>query len=601
MAIATEQIVTQYVADASAHLRAVSQIVDAQGKLTKSVEATTDAQQKSSSSATEFLSKFTIGLGTASAAYATFKGGFSELLQSQRLAAAAGTVDIGQLDKASAGLIDRMTLMRLAAAGQTGAFRLTQAQMETAAGAIRALTRDGNDQAKVIDKVMEAITKGTAGGLDDFGIIVDTTSSKVGDFNAMMGALEAQSKRVSGVQRTTAEDIAATGVSFENSMSKVKQSIGEIVIALAPLIEAVGSLVDTAAGWITNMTDFGSGVSAWFDNPNGLNQIGSKMYTWARKNDTGYDEALAANQTGGKSRVMWESQMAINQAIAEKLAADSAAQAAMFKGTAFGDISLAGQFGAASPTISFAAKPSQRRGGSGGSDNSLTRTVDDPFFLQQQQYALRGVGDIFMPGSPSGVGQNPGSDLDGAGYQDFLNAKGNAKLKGIFGPIEDFDKYAKAFGMLEGAVGAAMTAWIDGTGNAGEAIRHFIADSLKSYAIEMAMQALRHGAYAIGSLAMGNVAGAAAHGKSAAMFAAGAVAAGVAANQLGTSAGDSARPSAGGASAGAPSTISSGQSPTGTVYIYGDSFADDSPRMRQRRAERAFATANNGNQGSRGV
>jgi len=247
MAIATEQIVTQYLADASGHMRAVSQIVTAQKGMTKSVEETTAATAKAGNSATEFLSKWKIGAGSISAVVGAMKSGFDELLKSQRLTFAAGSASISSLAAASGGLLERMDLLRIAAAGQTGAFKLTQQQMDNAAGAIRALTRDGNDQAKVMDKVLDAITKGTGGGLDDFGIIIDKTSSKVGDFNALMAALETQSNRVKGSALTQGESIAQLGVSFSDSMSKIKISIGQIVVALQPLVHRSLSVIMSQA------------------------------------------------------------------------------------------------------------------------------------------------------------------------------------------------------------------------------------------------------------------------------------------------------------------------------------------------------------------
>ena len=68
MAIATDQVITQYLADASGHMRAVSQVVTSQKGMTKSIEETTAATQKSGNSATEFLSKWKIGAGSITAA-----------------------------------------------------------------------------------------------------------------------------------------------------------------------------------------------------------------------------------------------------------------------------------------------------------------------------------------------------------------------------------------------------------------------------------------------------------------------------------------------------------------------------------------------------
>ena len=163
------------------------------------------------------------------------------------------------------------------------------------------------------------------------------------------------------------------------------------------------------------------------------------------------------------------------------------------------------------------------------------------------------------------------------------------KLASMFGPLTDFDAYTMAFDTLSGAVGSAMSAWIDGSMSAGQAFTKFVGEAVKGISIQMAMESLKFGAYAIGSLAMGDAKGAALYGASAAKFAAGAAVAAVAAKALGSS-GASAGVG-GGASGGGASAGSGGGQQQGNAQIiaYGDSFADDSPRQRQLKAARVYA------------
>ena len=210
-------------------------------------------------------------------------------------------------------------------------------------------------------------------------------------------------------------------------------------------------------------------------------------------------------------------------------------------------------------------------------------------------------------GNSLGFAANTGPDVYGAqmtalmdkaeiaarttNWQDRLGAARTEKanfLESTFGKLETFDGYAMAFQTLTGAVTSAMNAWIDGSMSAGKAIKLFVADTLKSVAAQMAVEALKHGAYAIGSLAWGDMKGAALHGKSAAMFAAGAAGAAIAAKSLGGSVN---APSA--TAPGAPTSGGSGGgggSPD-RIIVVGDHFAEQTPRARAQTARNLVSRA----------
>ena len=134
-----------------------------------------------------------------------------------------------------------------------------------------------------------------------------------------------------------------------------------------------------------------------------------------------------------------------------------------------------------------------------------------------------------------------------------------------------------------------MKAWIDGSMSAGQAFKKFIADALEGLASQMLIESLKHAAYALGSLAFGDVRGAAQHGAAAAAFGAGAIAAGFAAKELGAGQRGGSAGAGASASAGAAAGASSGPTgPQGGIIVYGDSMSDDSPRMRQVKAQRMF-------------
>lgn len=176
-------------------------------------------------------------------------------------------------------------------------------------------------------------------------------------------------------------------------------------------------------------------------------------------------------------------------------------------------------------------------------------------------------------------------------YESFRAGKQQSFLESTFGTLDEFNGYATAFSMLSGSVTSALSAWIDGSMSAGQAIQKFIGEAMKGLAIQMATESIKHGAYAIGSLAFGDVRGAAMHGKAALAFGLGATAAAVAAKGLHSGGGSG--PSAG-ASPAAPQSYGggSGSSPQPErIIVYGDSFAEETARGKQQRARRMVTRA----------
>jgi hypothetical protein len=166
-------------------------------------------------------------------------------------------------------------------------------------------------------------------------------------------------------------------------------------------------------------------------------------------------------------------------------------------------------------------------------------------------------------------------------------------LEQRFGKLEEWDAYKTAFDTLTGAVTTGLDAWIEGSASAGDAVRAFIGDAVKGIAIQMTVEALKHGAMAIGSLAMYDYAGAATHGKAAAAFGAGAAVAIGLARGLNAGYGGGGAPAVGGGGGSGytgPNTASgsagSGERGRDVIVVYGDDFAEDNPHERQLKARR---------------
>jgi hypothetical protein len=194
----------------------------------------------------------------------------------------------------------------------------------------------------------------------------------------------------------------------------------------------------------------------------------------------------------------------------------------------------------------------------------------------------------------------------GSRYDKFNAGQSQSKLEEMFGPVDEFNVYAEAFNMLGGAVTSAMDAWIDGSMSAGEAVKKFIGQALKGLASQMAIESLKHGAYAIGSLAFGDVRGAGTHAAAAAAFGVGAAAAAVAAREFGGGGGSGrdhrgASGGGGGREDGGAVATNGGRDHRGDgggndstrpiVLIVGSSFDDLTPRQRRQRAEETFERA----------
>jgi hypothetical protein len=191
----------------------------------------------------------------------------------------------------------------------------------------------------------------------------------------------------------------------------------------------------------------------------------------------------------------------------------------------------------------------------------------------------------------------------GARYAASQTSRNETFLAKTFGPVEEFNLYKEAFAGLTTAVGGAMSAWIDGSMSAGQAIKKFISEALKGLAIQMGIESLKHGAYAIGSAAFYDYAGAAKHAQAAAAFALGALAAGGGARALGGGGGAGASAGGGGASsAGSSTPVQSGvlnfgkgnSGKSNVVVVYADPFAEGSPGTRRRNARKVMERARGG-------
>lgn len=167
--------------------------------------------------------------------------------------------------------------------------------------------------------------------------------------------------------------------------------------------------------------------------------------------------------------------------------------------------------------------------------------------------------------------------------------------KDVFGNAEpqlaQLEALKTAFAGFADAAGAAYDAVVTGSEPAGKAFAKFLSGTLLGIGKTAAVKAIYEIAEAIA-----NPFDAGRHLLAAAKYGATAVAAGIAASALGGGGGGGT--SAGGAAPTGSYGALTGNGPQGTgqntVFVYGDSFAEDSPRMRQQKAKRLLGLAGGG-------
>lgn len=604
-----QTVLTEYRADTKQMKAALKDLSGEEKKLAEQRLADAERQNKSIEESNKRWATAGKVIGAVGAAAGIAYVSLKAHAQESRLAAAAAGADIDRLAKASGGLQTRMQLLEFAAKAQHGAFKLNNEQMETAQKAIRALTQAGYDQAEVTQKVTDAIVKLEGDGLKDFGIRVRESKTDTEKFTAVMDALAGSAGAVDESGNAAGESIARAGVKFEDAFDSIKVSIGSMVAEMGPLIEAAAELAGVAAKLTNKIAQGWSHLGAM-----GATALGDrdalKKYnlTWDEQAGDYYlNSGLDQYRRHGGTTLGYAFGQAsgnLGRQGAGELLGGFQQLGADLLGMGRGALGAAGN-------VRF----SSRRGGSKGA------AAPDPFAGYSD---FQGFGEIAGTGLDDRLSQGK---ADFAAFTAAAAAAGDAMrekaagidrinlafadaqqalleyeakqqqtfLEGTFGKLEDFNLYANAFQTLTGAVGSSLEAWITGSKGAGDAFKEFLADAVKGLAVQMGIEALKHGAYAIGSAAFGNFAGAATHAKAALAFAGGSALAAVAARELGQSTGQWAGPAGGGAAAAAPSvrgsSAGSGSSEPTRIIVYADAFAEDSERGRREQAKKIVKRA----------
>jgi hypothetical protein len=616
-------VLTRYKADTSDMRAGIRELRGEEKKRAQEAVEGIERQNKSIDGLFKSYVDFKMG---ASDAFAIAKAGLDEYAQKTRLAAGAASIDIGTLSKAAGGLKSQMDLLRVAQAGAQGAFKLNTQEMAKVVEGMRALEAQGFDVAEVTNKITKAIQEGAISQLEEFGIKLQSTGTIAGDKKLMLEALGVEVAEVGGAYNKAGDDVQRAGVQWTNALSSVKVAIGALVAEMGPLLESLASAVGLIAQVAGSSTGKKIITNAWRLLPHGqVWTAGQALYgalsgggggggggagaddpvrTLARQfmgPDTGGRGAFAGSYRATPQWAMDLARQTLGGQVVNGVRGALGAQfgpaptGPSWLGRSIGDLTGQGRarFNEDYYSRLGAALGDRSRGRGGAGGYSLDAAEIDGW-NERDIYGLGGDpdwaagmarNDARLSGrhlAESGFG---GMDLDMAGAKASAGAARQSRLEEMFGPVSDFDAYAKGFQLLETAVGSAFDAWMTGAKGLGAAMKEAVAGFAKSLAMEALMQTLRHGAYALGSLAFGDVRGAAAHGISAAKWGAVAVVAGGAAKMLGGGVSSGA-----GASGGGYRALPGGSGASGTRttnIVFGGGY-DDSPRQQRHRVSRAL-------------
>ncbi len=535
--IRNEEIRTKYTADVTGAVRDLQRLADQQRDVGKSLEGASQAGSKFMG-----LMDKLAGLAAPTAAVALLKKGFDELAEYQTLSARASTVAVDKIIAGTKGLVTNMDAMRMAA---KLAGKVTSEQMETAAKAAFALSREGFDLKETFEKLTQSILKGKAEGLDDLGLKFREAKTEGEKFNAMMETLGAKAKEGEAATLGTTGSVQKLGVDMQNSMDKIKRSLGEIVIALEPLIAALADVV----GLVAELSGYVAGGKTYKRiDPYAPSPFQLQTYV----DSYNAQETMAApivlrGPSGGRSGG--------GRSAPRRRRLDPSEQALEMERMA----SLL-DFGTPWMPTDRNLEGRSRMTASGGSAS-----------LEE----LRGTSDVMV---------------DMAKVWGEVDAVSDSMIEKMLGPVDEIDGYRVAFEGLTTAVTAAFSAWMDGSVSGVAAFKAAAREEIKALAIRAGQRAVYETAEGFSKLANPATApAAAAHFKAAALYGLVAVGAGAAARSLGPAGG-----SGGGYGGGSGrSGGSAGTGTTTTIISYGDSMSDDSHRMRQNRARRLVALAGN--------
>lgn len=500
-----------------------------------------------------------------------------------RMEAANAGRSIDRLADAAQGLVDDDSLNKFAARAGSGALKLTQQQLETVAAGAVALRSRGFEAKEALDILTEAAVTGRTRGLAPLGIELDESATRFEKATNLMSELEKIIAESGGTASKAADDIDQLAVAWANATDEAKNYAAQALLAMG-----ASTGFNTARQFAADQAQ--AEFMGKFLNTPAMIQAQNLAMTRTflgghlKGRDTikdlqtiEFDKPLdVGGSDSDRKKAVEEAARRAAQKILDSAIAAVDRNVTDVAGRPIG-FSTSGMLGAKAETTMF---------------SEFGVPADESAIGQQAlEQNVKRLTDDWHAGVAA------------------QREKREGFLESAFGPIDDFNAYATAFGTLTTATNSAMQAWISGSMSLGTAIKKGIGDALGALASQLAIEALKHGAFAIGSAAFGDFAGAAKHTAAAAAFGLGTVAAATAAKKLGASVAADAAAQKGEASGGGANTTGSATGTSGgsggsgtttsegkstTVIVYADPFAEGTPGTRRRNAKKALDRAKGG-------
>lgn len=602
------KITSVYKADTTQHKAAIRELSGEQRKAAQEELKRIEAGNAGIESQIKKYGKIGIALGAVGVAGKLAFDAIEFAGRRADLAGAAGTVSIDRLRKATLGLRTDTQLLETAAKLNNTQLGLSQDQMDIAARAAQSLAERGGDAQEAFDAVTAALVSGKTKGLAPYGIAIDETKDKSEKLAEIMKALTAESDKFGESSLDGADKMAVAQNKLTNAIDEIKIGVGELAMSLTPLIEGLAVAASKTADLFNTVRTGWSGMFAmmggrdnflkfWGYDKNDFNgkTDGSALenYIAGGGTEAGFIASQSNRYQGSDSQTGQGGYGSKDNSLAEMLAKRDA-------------------FNKAQAAKGIVPKKSSGSRGRGVDYDELAREQADEDAAWAEMMAETqndGYTGRLRNGQQVGAGQNPDMfDIpDTDKFEDFLSrakeglaeiefmreADGPTVFERMFGSREQMDGYSEAFGALSGVASSAYSSMIDGTMSLGQAVKKSAADAIKSIGLKMLLEGAYETAMGVKMLAGVYTAGLApGHFAAAGKFFAGAAIAGIAANALGGggSSGGGGGRSAAPASYGSP-TSAAYQGGQNVTIVYGDQFADDSPRNRQRTAQKLVGRA----------
>lgn len=605
------KVVTTYKADTKPHRDEIKKLDGAEKKHAQANLKRLDDNNSKLDKQIATLGKVGLAVGAVAVAYGVAADSFKTYAHNSKLASQTVGVNLAGLRKATNGLVDDTRLLEFAASGMNGTFKLSQKQMEETARAAVVLRRGNTTLEESLTRIQKATEEGSTEPLKDLGIVI--TGSKSGTQAGLTDALAAMNKEVVAVGgnfNVVGDDVTQSKIEIVNSMDSIKDSIGRVVIALGPLIDALSFATKLMANLL-------GGDRKMFSNSSDIikNDIARLQAGVGGGIGSGADGLLAASQNPEAFKALLGLPGTVGAALSG--ARDFANQ------PLFGDGNKSGHFSEQFRTGGFAAAKRGRKGvkrsgkkrGSGSAKSQNFGSLDgiDSVLASSANLLNKASQTLSMLGSE---GQAIRLEEEQAIQADYIaqvqaetaltneffadiasfRAENDNVLQQIFGAPSEIDQrtisisqLAGAFGGLTGSFGAGVDAMITGSDSFANAFKNAIGESMRALSVEMAVNSLKHLGYGLASVAFLDGRGAAAHFAASTQFGAGALAAGAGASLLGAG---QARSSAGGQTSAPPTTGTSGvgsssgsndNKSTTQVIIMGNDF--EGMNWRQRKSQ----------------